>query len=204
MEGRSSGFPAMTDAAWRSKLLITGATGFVGGALLEHLSGEAPLRALVRDAARLEAGAGIEVVEADLTDRDSLGPVLRGIDVACYLVHSMEAGVTSFADADRESAENFAGAAREVGLRRVVYLGGVSPADEGGDRSTCAHARRSRRSSSRRRPRWLRLRRRWWSAPGAGRFAAWSSSSTGCRCCCSLPGASAAPNPSRSATWRGH
>ena len=81
MEGRSSGPPAMTDATSPSKLLITGATGFVGEALLDHLSGEEPLRALVRDAGRLEAD-GVEIVEADLTDRESLEPALRGIEVA--------------------------------------------------------------------------------------------------------------------------
>lgn len=121
----------MSPPAERSTLLITGATGFVGGALLDRLRGQAPLRALVRDADRLDEADDVEVVEADLTDADSIGTALDGIDTAYYLVHSMEAGVTGFADADRESAENFAAAARRAGLRRVVYLGGVSPGEEG-------------------------------------------------------------------------
>lgn len=123
----------MTDPSRDPTVLITGATGFVGGALLERLRGEGSVRALVRDAAGLpeEVRDEVEVVEADLTDRDSLGPALEGIETAYYLVHSMEAGVTGFADADRESAENFAAAGRDAGLRRTVYLGGVSPDGEG-------------------------------------------------------------------------
>lgn len=113
--------------------LLTGATGFVGGALLERLLETRGLRALVRDPSKLDERPGLEVVEADLTRPDTLGPALDGAGVAYYLVHSMEAGTTGFADQDRESARNFAAAARTAGLRRIVYLGGVMPADEDAD-----------------------------------------------------------------------
>lgn len=123
----------MPDPSRHPSVLITGATGFVGRALLERLHCESStVRALVRDAGGLpeKLRDGVDVVEADLTDRASLGPALEGIETAYYLVHSMEAGVAGFADADRKSAENFVAAAQEAGLRRTVYLGGVGPDGE--------------------------------------------------------------------------
>lgn len=114
--------------------LVTGATGFVGGALLEQLRGETSVRALVRDAAKLSPGDDMEVVEADLSEAESLPRALEGIDVAYYLVHSMEpGGGAGFADRDRTAAENFAAAARECGVRRTIYLGGVSSSEGGSE-----------------------------------------------------------------------
>lgn len=115
-------------------MLLTGATGFIGGRLLDRLEGEGlGLRALVRDRSRLRGprtDGGFEVVEADLADRDSLREALKKVDVAFYLVHSMEPGPSGFAERDREAAENYAGCAGEAGVRRTIYLGGVTPEGE--------------------------------------------------------------------------
>ncbi|MDA0170518.1 NAD(P)H-binding protein [Solirubrobacter taibaiensis] len=110
--------------------MLTGATGFVGGRLLEELRGRGPLRCVVRDASRIESGPDVEVVEADLTDTEAIANAMDGVDCAYYLVHSMEAGGSNdFASRDRELAANMAEAARRADLRRIVYLGGVEGAD---------------------------------------------------------------------------
>ena len=116
-----------------SLTLITGATGFVGRHLLDELDGAVPLRCLVRDGGDLSARPGVEVVTGDVSDRDDLARALDGVDCAYYLVHSMETdGDAEFAERDRRLATNMAEAAREAGLRRLVYLGGI---DADGDSS---------------------------------------------------------------------
>ena len=77
--------------------------------------------------------AGVDVARGDLLRRESLARALDGCSAAYYLVHSMEHGVNGFADRDRLAAENFAEAAIEAGVERVVYLGGLLP--EGGPQS---------------------------------------------------------------------
>jgi uncharacterized protein YbjT (DUF2867 family) len=111
--------------------LITGATGYVGGRLVERLLGEGrPVRALVRDPARLEPRDGLEVVRGDMLSGAGVPEALEGCSVAYYLVHSMEPGAGgSFAERDRRAAQTFAGAATEAGVERVVYLGGLTPSD---------------------------------------------------------------------------
>ena len=116
----------MTDSP--PTLLLTGATGFVGGALLRALRERIRVRLLVRNPDGVDLP---DVVEADLSNRDSLAEALDGMEEAYYLVHSMEPGASGgFADADRTAAENFASVASECGLRRTIYLGGVI-GDEG-------------------------------------------------------------------------
>jgi uncharacterized protein YbjT (DUF2867 family) len=111
----------------RPRILVTGASGYVGGRLLRELDARGHrLRALVR---RPERGRGArpprtEIVRGDLLDPDTLAPALRGIDTAFYLVHSM-ASQGSFIDEDRRAAGNFARAARAARVRRIVYLGGL-------------------------------------------------------------------------------
>jgi len=109
-------------------VLVTGATGYIGGRLIPRLleRGHA-VRVLARDARRVEGRSWrerVEVAEGDLADPASLRPALDGIDTAYYLVHSMTAG-KDFAELDRRAARNFVSAAE--GVRRVVYLGGLLP-----------------------------------------------------------------------------
>ena len=114
--------------------LVTGATGYMGGRLIERLREEGrPVRALARDAARFAPVDGVDVVEADVLRRDTLARALDGCSAAYYLVHSMEVGTNGFADRDRRAAENFAAAALDAGVERLVYLGGLVP--EGGPQS---------------------------------------------------------------------
>ena len=110
--------------------LVTGSTGYVGGRLVERLRAEGrPVRALARDASRFAPLGGVEVVQGDLLDASSLAAALEGCSTAYYLVHSMEPGANGFAARDRTAAENFVEAAGAAGLERVVYLGGLVPAD---------------------------------------------------------------------------
>ncbi len=109
------------------RILLTGATGAIGGlllpALLEHGS---PVRALVRDPARADLDPSVEVVKGDLFAGEGLDEALDGVDVAYYLVHAMGRGnVGDFEELDRRGATAFAQAAKRAGLRRIVYLGGL-------------------------------------------------------------------------------
>jgi len=109
--------------------LVFGASGYVGSNLVaELLRSGRRVRATARNVEVLEGRGweGAENVRADALDPDSLPPVLQGVDVAYYLVHSMAAG-PAFAKIDREAAANFARAAAAAGVRRIVYLGGLIP-----------------------------------------------------------------------------
>jgi uncharacterized protein YbjT (DUF2867 family) len=108
-------------------ILLTGATGYVGGRLLRALEARgAPLRCLARrpEYLRPRVAAATEVVQGDVLDPASLTVALRGVETAYYLVHSMGAG-DSYAEDDRRGATAFAAAARDAGVRRMVYLGGL-------------------------------------------------------------------------------
>lgn len=109
-------------------VLVTGATGYIGGRLVPRLLNEGHrVRVLVRDRGRIEGRAWaheVDVVEGDLGDPASLAPAFDGVDGAYYLVHSMY-DTRDFAQHDRRLAHNFAGAAQ--GVARVVYLGGLLP-----------------------------------------------------------------------------
>ena len=108
--------------------LVTGATGYVGGRLVERLAREGrPVRATARNPARLDLVDGVEGVRLDVLSGEGLEEALDGVRVAYYLVHSMEAGDEDFASRDRRAATSFARAAREAGVEKVVYLGGIAP-----------------------------------------------------------------------------
>jgi uncharacterized protein YbjT (DUF2867 family) len=112
--------------------LLTGATGYIGGRLMRRLLDEGrEVRALVRDPARL-AGAQVEAVRADVIEGTGLAEALDGCETAYYLIHSMEQGARdgAFAGRDRRAADNFARAAQEAGVDRIVYLGGLMPSGE--------------------------------------------------------------------------
>lgn len=111
------------------KVLVTGATGYIGGRLIPRLLSRGhSVRALVRDpgrAAQRVWSEQVELVEGDLLNLPSLENALKGIEAAYYLVHSMYAE-SGFEALDRAAAANFALAAQR--LRLVVYLGGLQPA----------------------------------------------------------------------------
>jgi len=114
------------------KILITGASGFIGQRLTKALLAEgADLRCLLRRPAQLPAGA--EAAIGDLLEPDTLPAAMEGIDTAYYLVHSMAGGRAGFEARDRAAAVNFAKAATAAGVRRVIYLGGLG--EMGGDLS---------------------------------------------------------------------
>jgi uncharacterized protein YbjT (DUF2867 family) len=113
------------------RVLVTGATGYIGGRLVPRLlETGAEVRCLARNPAKLD-GVGwrelVEVAEADLLDTEALVPALSDVDVAYYLVHAIDTG-PDFAARDREMAHRFASAARAAGVGRIVYLGGLGDA----------------------------------------------------------------------------
>jgi uncharacterized protein YbjT (DUF2867 family) len=115
----------------RIRALVFGASGYIGTNLTPRLMEEGwQVRAAARHLAVLKARGwhGAELVEADALDPETLPAALKDIDVAFYLVHSMAAG-SDFAELDIEAAKNFAAAAAGAGVKRVVYLGGLIPAD---------------------------------------------------------------------------
>ncbi|MCU0244264.1 MAG: SDR family oxidoreductase [Acidobacteria bacterium] len=115
------------------RILLTGATGYVGGRLLRLLEGRGgPLRCLARrpEFLRGRSGPATEIVAGDVLDAASLPRALEGVDTAYYLVHSMGAP-GGFEDKDRQGARNFGGATREAGLRRIIYLGGLGDDADG-------------------------------------------------------------------------
>jgi uncharacterized protein YbjT (DUF2867 family) len=119
----------------RKKVLVTGATGFIGGRLARALSAAgAPVRCLVRNLGRAEPlrNAGCEVMEGDVVDAGSLDGVGRDVAVAYYLIHAM-AGGEGFQEREQDGARNFARMAAREGVERVVYLGGL------GDQSVSKH-----------------------------------------------------------------
>jgi uncharacterized protein YbjT (DUF2867 family) len=121
-------------------VLLTGATGYVGGELLPELLRRGyAVRCLVRRPGASPLPAEAQVTGGDVLDAHSLPAALDGVDVAFYLVHSMGRGAdgSGFAERDREGALNFGAAARRAGVRRIVYLGGL----EGGASAESQHLR---------------------------------------------------------------
>src|SRR4051794_33687158 len=119
------------------KVLVTGATGFVGGRLATRLVHEGHEVTAMTRRPNGYAGAG-HAVEGDVQQPDTLGPALAGQEAAYYLVHSLDQG--DFTTKDREGAGAFALAAAAAGVRQVIYLGGL-----GNDDDTLSTHLRSRR-----------------------------------------------------------
>ena len=112
------------------RTLVTGVSGYVGGALAGRLREDGhEVRGFARTPARVTAAVD-ELVTGDVTTGAGLEAALDGVDVAYYLIHSMEgAAAGAFAEQERDAAQRFAAAATAAGLRRVVYLGGIVPVD---------------------------------------------------------------------------
>jgi uncharacterized protein YbjT (DUF2867 family) len=120
----------MTDAA-RRRVLVTGATGYIGGRLVPRLL-EAGLRVrcLVRDAERLRDRSwydDVEVATGDVLRADTLPAALQDVSIAYYLVHSLGAGA-GYNARDLEAARIFGAAAAAAGVERIIYLGGLAAA----------------------------------------------------------------------------
>jgi uncharacterized protein YbjT (DUF2867 family) len=113
------------------KILLTGATGYVGGRLLQVLEAKHyEVRCMARNPEFLRArvGAGTEVLAGNALRYETLPPVLKGVDVAYYLIHSM-GSAGDFEEDDRLAAANFGRACSESGVEKIVYLGGLGEDD---------------------------------------------------------------------------
>ena len=125
---------------------VCGATGYIGGRLVPRLLDAGyRVRCLVRSPEKLAGypwrdSDRLEVQQGDLSDIDSIRRGCRGAQAAYYLVHSMISAGADYAEQDRRLAENFGCAARECGVRRIVYLGGLG--DMGADLSRHLRSRR--------------------------------------------------------------
>ena len=111
------------------RILVTGITGYVGGALAPRLLADGhEVRGFARDPRRCTLPE-VDCVRGDVVSGLGLDEALEGVEVAYYLIHSMEAGAEGFAARELRSARNFADAARRQGVERIVYLGGPVPRD---------------------------------------------------------------------------
>ncbi|MCX5767243.1 MAG: SDR family oxidoreductase [Gemmatimonadetes bacterium] len=113
-------------------VLVTGATGYIGGRLVPRLLAKGyAVRCVARDPSRLEgrSWSGVEIVAGDLSDAEATRHALAGIDTAYYLVHSMAAG-EAFRERDQAMALAFGQAAAAAGVRRIIYLGGLGDPKE--------------------------------------------------------------------------
>ncbi|MFF2898064.1 SDR family oxidoreductase [Streptomyces sp. NPDC057966] len=110
--------------------LVTGASGYIGGRLVpELLRAGHRVRCLARTPRKLRDhpwAGDVETVQGDVTDTGSVAAAMRGIDVAYYLVHALGTG-SAFEETDRRAARIFAEQAHAAGVRRIVYLGGLTP-----------------------------------------------------------------------------
>jgi len=117
----------------RGLILLTGATGYIGGRLLKALEDAGSrVRCLARRPEFLKSrvAPGTQITKADCLDPDSLAPAMEGVHTAYYLVHSM-GSAGKFEENDRRAAHNFAAAAHEAGVKRIVYLGGLGESEQG-------------------------------------------------------------------------
>ena len=109
-------------------ILVTGATGYIGGRLVPRLLDAGyPVRVLARDARRLRDRpwlGQVEVIEGDVLKPETLVDVMKGVSAAYYLIHSMM-DTPDFHERDLNAARNFGSAAYQAGVSRIIYLGGL-------------------------------------------------------------------------------
>ena len=113
-------------------VLVTGATGYVGGRLVPRLLDAGyRVRVLARDPERLQGRpwlARIEIAQGDVLQPETLARAMQGVDAAYYLVHSMSE-LADFRNRDLTAARNFSHAAKDANVRRIIYLGGLGDPD---------------------------------------------------------------------------
>jgi uncharacterized protein YbjT (DUF2867 family) len=120
----------------QERVLVTGATGYLGGRLLKQLEvAGVPVRCMARRPEFLASrvSPGTQVVYGDVLKPESLEKALEGVTTAFYLIHSM-ASRGDFEEEDRRAAKSFSEAARQAGVRRIIYVGGL-----GGDDALSSH-----------------------------------------------------------------
>ncbi len=114
-------------------ILVTGVTGYLGSRLVPRLLDDGhDVRVLTRDRSKLEGAPWLDrvgVEEGDASSYDAASRALDGVDVAYYLLHSMD-GRPGFVERDREMAATFARAAEDKGVGRIVYMSGLHPEGE--------------------------------------------------------------------------
>ncbi len=123
----------MAEDVHNKRILLTGATGYVGGRMLPELVRAGyPVRCLARNPAKLPelADGSYDAAQGDLEDVASLSRAMDGVHTAFYLVHSLTAS-GNFEEHEARCAQHFASAARDAGVQRIIYLGGLAPRDCG-------------------------------------------------------------------------
>lgn len=124
------------DGAPKAKILVTGATGYIGGRLVPRLLDAGySVRCFARSPRKLDARSWsrhprVEVVQGDASDAESVARALEGCEAAYYLIHSMETAGDAYRERDRRLAEIFASAAQRAGVERILYLGGLGETGE--------------------------------------------------------------------------
>ncbi len=111
------------------KILVSGANGYVGSKLIPRLVASGyEVSCMVRNASRLDRrmAEGVRVVVADALKPENLAAAMQGINVAYYLIHSMSASGGDFQERDWDAAHNFALAAKQAGVERIIFLGGLA------------------------------------------------------------------------------
>lgn len=119
--------PERCDVLTAPTVLLTGASGYVGGRLISLLEQQPViLRCLARNPDKLRPllKESTEIVRGDVLEAPSLNEALQGVHTAYYLVHLMS-GSHDFEKEDRQAAKNFADAAKRAGVQRIIYLGGL-------------------------------------------------------------------------------